>query len=658
MASRRRHAITPLAMLHIKDLTFRYGGRVLFEQATVAVPRGHRVALVGRNGTGKSTLLRLIAGELAHDGGSIRLPAGLKVGLLAQEAPGGEASLLETVLAADHERTALLAEAETATDPHRIADIHTRLADIGSHTGPARAGQILSGLGFDAATQARPCSAFSGGWRMRVALAGILFAAPDLLLLDEPTNHLDLEATLWLENYLRNYPHTVILVSHDRGLLNSLPTTTIHLDQGRLTAYAGGYDQFERTRRANLERLATLQTRQLAQRRRMEAFVERFRYKATKARQAQSRLKALERMEPIVSVIEEQTPVFDFPSPNPLPPPLMTLEEVSVGYAEGRPVLRRLNLRLDGDDRIALLGANGNGKSTLVKLLAGRLAPMSGSLRKPGKLKVGYFAQHQLEELAPELTTLAQGRRAMPTLTDEKIRAQLARFGLNQERMDTRTADLSGGEKARLLLALATREAPHVLLLDEPSNHLDVDSREALIQALNAYEGAVILISHDPHLISLTADRLWLVREGACQPFEGDLDDYRRLLLEIARDEARGESGSGRSAGGGDAAGRRRDQRRAAAEQRAVLAPLRKTIRDLESRMARLNAQRQALENQMADPDFYRQPASEVTRTQITLADLGKQIDAAEEAWFAAHETLEATTRDGDGDGAAEESGG
>jgi ATP-binding cassette subfamily F protein 3 len=624
-------------MLHINELTFRYGGRVIFDQATAVVPKGHRVALVGRNGTGKSTLLRLIAGTLTADGGSVSMPAGVRTGMLTQEAPSGDLSLLDTVLAADTERTGLIDEAETAADPHRIAEIHARLADISAHSAPARAAQILAGLGFDAEAQMRPCASFSGGWRMRVALAAQLFAEPDLLLLDEPTNHLDLEATMWLEGYLRSYPHTVVMVSHDRDILNSVPTTTIHIDQGKLVSYAGGYDQFVRTRRANIERLQAMQTRQIGERKRIQAFVDRFRYKATKARQAQSRMKALERMEPVVAVVEDGTVNFSFPSPDAQASPLITLDDVSVGYGE-RPVLRRLNLRIDMDDRIALLGANGNGKSTLVKLLAGRLAPMGGTMHRPPRLKVGYFAQHQSDELNLGLTAVQQAQAAMPLVLEEKVRAHLGRFGFPQLRAETRIADLSGGEKARLLFALMTRDAPHILMLDEPTNHLDVDSREALIEAVNEFEGTVIVISHDPHLVSLTADTLWMVGEGTCRPFDGDIDEYRRLLIE----RARGDRAERRDAGGRDTSPSRKDQRRAAAEARAQLAPLKRRAAEAELLVSRLVDDKRKLQARLADPELYSGRSDALRSLQIELGGLDKRLAAAEEAWLSTLEAYEA----------------
>jgi len=625
-------------MLHINDLTFRFGGRVLFDHATAVVSKGHRVALVGRNGTGKSTLLKLISGQLQTDDGAVTLPSGMRMGMVAQEAPAGPTTLIDAVLAADKERTALLAEAETATDPMRIGEVHNRLADIEAHSAPARAAQVLSGLGFDAESQQRPCSDFSGGWRMRVALAGVLFSRPDLLLLDEPTNHLDLEATIWLEGYLKNYPHTILLVSHDRELLNAVPTTTIHIDNGKLVTYSGNYDSFLRQRRANQERLQSMATKQDARRKHMMAYVDRFRFKASKARQAQSRLKLLEKMETITLMEDDAEVVFNFPAPDEMAPPLIALEGVTIGYGD-KPILRRVDLRIDMEDRIALLGANGNGKSTLVKLLAGRLQPMAGEMRRPSKLRVGYFAQHQSEELDLSLTPIQQTQRIMPLALEEKVRAHLGRFGFQQSKAETKIADLSGGEKARLLLALMSREVPHILMLDEPTNHLDIDSREALIEAINDFPGAVILISHDPHLIELTADRLLLVANGTVQPYDGDLDDYRRFLLDRAKAERAVAKAA--SQGDRDAGPNKKDQRRAAAESRAALAPLKRKATDAEALVNKLTEEKRKIEAKMADPALYTGPADKLTKLQIDLGVVDKKLASAEETWLDALEAYE-----------------
>ena len=511
-------------MLHVNDLSYRVGGRLLFEGATLAVPPRHRVGLVGRNGTGKTTLLNLVAGDLQPDGGTITVRRGARLGRVAQEAPSGPASLLATVLAADRERTRLLDEAESATGPDRIAEIHTRLADIDAHSAPARAASILAGLGFDEASQSRPCVEFSGGWRMRVSLAAALFAQPDLLLLDEPTNHLDLEATLWLQSFLAAWPGTMVVVSHDRTLLNTVVSEIAYLHDRKLQRYVGGYDRFERTRREQLTVQTKMQAKQQSERRRIEAFVNRFRAQATKARQAQSRIKMLARMEPIAAAMEERTIVFRFPQPESLPPPIVALDAAAVGYAADTPVLQRLNLRIDMDDRIGLLGANGNGKSTLVKLLAGHLETMAGSLHTPRDLRIGYVGQDQADNLDSDATPLTLMRRRLDKDPNSKVRAHLGGFGFEQEKAETPVAALSGGEKARFLFAMMSVDAPHLMLLDEPTNHLDVDAREALVQALNDYEGAVVLVSHDPHLVDLVCDRLWLVGGGTCDPFDGDLE--------------------------------------------------------------------------------------------------------------------------------------
>ncbi len=619
-------------MLQINGLTYRIGGRTLLDHATVSVAKGRKVGLVGRNGAGKTTLVRLITGEISPDDGEVSVLGRARVGTVAQEAPGGSESLLDTVLAADAELAALTAEAGTAADPHRIAEIHTRLADIEAHTAPARAAAILAGLGFDEAAQRRPCAEFSGGWRMRVALAGTLFARPDLLLLDEPTNHLDLEATMWLESYLASWPGTLVVISHERTLLNQVADGIVHLHGRKLTAYRGGYDAFENTRRERLAREAGLRARQLAEQRRIQAFVDRFRAKATKARQAQSRLKMLARMEPIASVMEERTATFEFPNPDPAPPPLITMDGVAVGYG-GKAVLRDLDLRIDMEDRIALLGANGNGKSTLVKLLAGRLDCLDGRMRRPRKLKAGYFAQHQADELDLKATPLALAARALPDATETKVRAHLGRFGFGVDKAETSAADLSGGEKARLLFCLMSIEAPHILLLDEPTNHLDVDAREALAHALNAYEGAVVLVSHDPHLVEIVADELWLVEDGGCRRFDGDLGDYRRHLIERTRTAKRAQNGDAPAVS-------RKDERRARARAREATADLRKQAKEAEKRLERLGRRRAEIETVLADPATYEGSTADMLELGRKLAKIDNEIAAAESAWLEAEEAL------------------
>jgi ATP-binding cassette subfamily F protein 3 len=638
-------------MLHINNLTYRIAGRPLFEGATAHVPAGSRVGLVGHNGSGKTTLLRLIQGEIESEGGSTTVRNRARIAAVSQEAPGGPQSLLDFVLAADLERTALLDEAETAHDPGRIADIHHRLADISAHSAPARAGSILSGLGFDAVAQSRPLSEYSGGWRMRVALAAVLFSEPDLLLLDEPTNHLDLEAALWLENYLKSYAFTVVIVSHDRDLLNVAVNRILHLDKGKLTLYTGGYDDFERLRRERLIIQSKMHARQQAQMRHMEAFVERFRYKATKARQAQSRLKALERMQPIAAVIEDKATEIHFPNPLRASPPLISLDNVSAGYEPGNPVLSDLNLRLDPEDRVALLGANGNGKSTLARIIAGRLKPETGARRAHRKLEVGFFAQHQLEELTPGHTPIQHLAEYMEGAPEQKVRTRLGSFGFGVEKALTPVEKLSGGEKARLLLALASFAAPHVLILDEPTNHLDVDAREALIQAINAYEGAVLLISHDRHLIETCVDHLWLVENGTVAPYEGNVEDYRRAALSArgAGRASNGERSKNNDAANGNGSANnsreaRKDARRDAAAARQAVSGLKKAVQTAEKKVEKLTLEMEQLTVLLANPDLYGDDHRELNSLMLRKGQLEKKLKSAEEGWIKAEEVYDAAS--------------
>lgn len=617
-----------MSLLVIDGVTLRMAGRTLLDEATLRVDPGRRIGLVGRNGAGKSTLLKAIMGELGVDGGEIAISSRARLAQVRQEAPSGPESLVETVLATDAERVSLLEEVESA-EGVRQAEIHERLRAIGAESAPARAAAILAGLGFDAAAQARPVADFSGGWRMRVALASALFANPDLLLLDEPTNHLDLEATLWLEGWLARFPGAALIVSHDRGLLDRAVEAIAHLDRGKLTLTPGGYDEFVRIRTEQAMQHTRMAEKIAMQRAHMQSFVDRFRSKATKARQAQSRIKALEKMPALESVVEDAPTKFDFPVPKRLSPPILTLERVSIGYGD-RPVLSNISLNLDMDDRVALLGSNGNGKSTLAKLIAGRLEPMSGTMRRAPKLGVGYFAQHQTDELVMDETPIDHMTRALPQATPSQVRGQLARFGLDADRAGNKITALSGGEKARLLLALATRDAPQLLILDEPTNHLDIDAREALVRALAAFEGAVLLITHDPHLVDLVADRLWLVADGTATAFDGAMDEYRALLVE-----------RGRPAGKADAHSRK-DDRRDRAEVRAQQAPLRRQAKDAETLLAKLATEKARIEAKLADPAMYAAgKAAEVTAANVRLAAIGRETEAAEMIWLEASEALE-----------------
>ncbi len=606
-------------MLTITDLTYRIGGRVLLEGASAAIPVGHKVGLVGRNGTGKSTLLKLILNELPSESGGASVPRNARIGTVAQEAPGGSETLLEVVMAGDKERTSLLAEAETATDPHRISDIQIRLADIDAHSAESRAAVILAGLGFSEETMNGPCSALSGGWRMRVALAAALFGAPDVLLLDEPTNYLDLEGSIWLQSYIRAYPHTILLVSHDRDLLNISVDAILHLDQMKLTLYQGNYDNFERQRREKQALNVKMKKKQDDQRAHMQAFVDRFKAKASKARQAQSRMKALAKLEPIADMIEDRVAPFNFPNPEkPLAPPAVSWEKCAVGYGGAAPVLKNISLRLDPDDRIALLGSNGNGKSTFAKLLCGKLKPMLGEMKHPGKLTIGYFAQHQLDELSEDRTPFEYISELMPDVPVSKRRAKLGALGFGVQLADSKCSVLSGGEKARMLFMLATYHAPHILVMDEPTNHLDIDSREALIMAINDYEGAVVLISHDRHIIETSVDRLWLVKDGTVSVFDGDMDDYTDLVL-----------------------GRKPATKRVEAPKVAKISPqnARKKSAELIAKIDGLRGKLGVLDDALADHTIYKESPKKAADFAKLRSKFANELDAVETEWLELQET-------------------
>ncbi|MBC9876195.1 ABC-F family ATP-binding cassette domain-containing protein [Bradyrhizobium sp. INPA01-394B] len=619
-------------MLTITDLSVRLAGRLLIDSSSVQITPGSRVGMVGRNGTGKSTLFKVIRGELAAEHGSVTLPPRWRVGSLAQEAPNGPESLISVVLKADLERDALLHEAESATDPHRIAEIQTRLVDIDAHSAPARAAAILSGLGFSAADQLRPCAEFSGGWRMRVALAATLFAAPDLLLLDEPTNYLDLEGTLWLEDHLAHYPRTVIVISHDRDLLESSVDQILHLERGKLTLYKGTYSSFEEQRAARELLDAKAVKRQEAERARLQAFVDRFKAKASKARQAQSRVKMLERLKPITALVTEDVREITFPAPEKLlSPPIIAVDNASVGYDPATPVLTRVTLRIDNDDRIALLGANGNGKSTLVKLLAGRLAPFSGKVTRADKLSIAYFAQHQLDELNEDASAYDHVRKLMGDAPEAKVRARAGAIGFSGKAADTKAGKLSGGEKARLLLGLATFFGPNMIILDEPTNHLDIDSRAALAEAINEFPGAIIMVSHDRYLIEACADRLWIVADRTVTNYDGDLDEYRRMVL------------SSRNA---DAAPRERSAQvekpqRPKSDNRGSL---KKRIADAEAEIARVSDIIAKIDTALALPDIFTRDPKQAAQLSKARANAADALARAEEQWLEASAQFDEAT--------------
>jgi ATP-binding cassette, subfamily F, member 3 len=621
-------------MLNLSGITVRLGGRTILDRATAALPSKSRVGLIGRNGAGKSTLMKVMIGELDPDEGSIEMPRKTRIGYIAQEAPHGNSTPFETVLAADTERADLLVESETCVDPDRVGEIHERLIAIDAYTAPARAARILVGLGFDEDMQGQPLDSFSGGWKMRVALAALLFSEPDLLLLDEPSNHLDLEATLWLENFLKAYPAMIIVISHERDLLNTVVDHILHLENGETTLYTGGYDSFERQRAERAAQLAAAKAAQDAQRAKLQDYIARNSARASTAKQAQSRAKALARMQPVLAMVEDPSLSFDFPSPDELKPPLVTLDLASVGYTAGAPILERLNLRLDPDDRIALLGRNGNGKTTLARLLAAQLAPMEGTIATSNKMRVGYFTQYQVEELDGGDTPLEHMTRMMKGASPGAVRGQLGRFGFSGAKATTQVGKLSGGERARLALALITREAPHMLILDEPTNHLDVDAREALVQALNAYEGAVVLVSHDRHMVELTADRLVLVDGGTATDYAGSLEDYTDFIL-----------GKNQPKGGDQPRGNKKEDRKAAAQARERQQQLAKAVRDAEGDMAQLDVVRSAIDRAMFDPSTAAPDYAALTMSELSQrrGRIAAALEAAEAKWVEASEALEAS---------------
>ncbi len=614
-------------MLNLNGITVRLGGRTILDGASAALPPGSRVGLIGRNGAGKSTLVRVVAGMLEPDDGVAEMPRGSRLGYIAQEAPAGDATPFDTVLAADTERAALLIESEGCEDMDRLGDIHERLLAIDAWAAPARAARILVGLGFDEEMQQRPLDSFSGGWKMRVALAALLFSQPDVLLLDEPSNHLDLEAVLWLEDFLKGYRATILLVSHERDFLNNVVDHILHLQNGKLTLYPGGYDAFERQRAERLAQQEAARANQAAQREKLQEYIAKNSARASTAKQAQSRQKMLAKMQPIAEAANDPTLSFGFPDPTELRPPLITLDMATVGYAD-KPILKKLNLRLDPDDRIALLGRNGNGKTTLARLLAAQLAPMEGGMSSSGKMKVGYFTQYQVEELDTDDTPLEHMARTMRGATPSAVRAQLGRFGFSGDKATTKVGKLSGGERARLALALITRDAPHLLILDEPTNHLDVDAREALVQALNAYSGAVVVVSHDRHMLEMTADRLVLVDRGEAHEFTGSLDDYIAYVLA-------GDSGNPNEP--------KKKKGKATPDRREADKALRKTIRDIEAETARLTTDRNAIDLAMAEPARAAPPLARLTMTELLKrrADVQARLDDAESRWLEASEGLE-----------------
>ncbi len=614
-------------MLSISNLSYKIGARTLIQDSSVNIMDDWKVGVVGLNGTGKSTLFKLIAGELHPDSGTVSMNARQRLGWVRQDMPETDAALIDVVLAANEEMAALWHAAETESDPNKLADIYHRLEDMDAYAAPAKAATLLTGLGFREEQTREPFSSFSGGWRMRVALAAALFVEPEILLLDEPTNHLDLEAIMWLETYLAAYPHMVLVISHDRELLNKCVTHVVHLENQKLTLYTGNYDAFERERAARLGLQQKMHEKQQAERAHMQKFVDRFKAKASKARQAQSRMKALEKMDLVDAVIASRAVRFVFPPPEgKMGAPMISIDRADIGYTEGQPILRKVHQNIDPDDRIALLGANGNGKSTLIKLIAGKLSPMKGEMNAASKLRIGYFSQHQTDELDVDATPyqemLVLMRNKNPDTKDHVIRAKLAAFGFSRDLMDNKISTLSGGEKARLLFAFMSFDGPHLLILDEPTNHLDIDAREALVQALNAYEGAIIIVSHDPTMVERVADRLWLVKDGAVEGFDGDLEDYRKFTIQAKRDERREDKSKDKKA------------KASLADQSTKPKFSKKDMEKLEKEIARMTQEKARLETQMAAPGFCQDVAG-AAAMQTSYSRLTAELEAQEARWLA-----------------------
>ncbi len=623
-------------MLTVSDLTYKIGARTILDECNVTIMDNWKVGVIGLNGAGKSTLFKLISGDYTADGGTVSMSAKQRMGMVRQDIPEVETSLLDLVLEANEEMAALWKATETEEDPNKIAEIYQRLTDMDAYSAPAKASRLLTGLGFKEEQLSEPFSSFSGGWRMRVALAAALFVEPEILLLDEPTNHLDLEAIMWLESYLVNYPHTLLIISHDREVLNKCIDHVIHVDRQKLTMYTGNYDTFERERAEALGLQQKMFEKQQAERAHMQKFVDRFKAQASKASQAQSRVKALERMDIVDAVIASRAVHFKFPNPKIIPSPMISIDKADIGYTAGNPILKNVHESIGNDDRIALLGANGNGKSTLMKLIADKLEVMGGEVFRSPKLRIGYFSQHQTEELdvssTPYQEMITLMRKTIPDVKEPTVRAKLGAFGFSRDLADNRISSLSGGEKARLLFAFMSFDAPHLLLLDEPTNHLDIDAREALVQALNNYEGAIVIVSHDPNMVERVADRLWVVKDGACQHFDGDLEDYRNFTIQSRREERK----EGKKDKKNKKKGKNKDKGRDADNISAAAALNPQAITKLEKEIAKLEADKTKLETQMAADGFYNKPLTETKAVQDKHARVSNDLESAEAQWLEA----------------------
>ncbi|MGX5864406.1 ABC transporter ATP-binding protein [Enterobacter cloacae] len=629
-------------MIVFSSLQIRRGVRVLLDNATATINPGQKVGLVGKNGCGKSTLLALLKNEISADGGNFTYPGNWQLAWVNQETPALSEPALDYVIDGDREYRKLEAELNAANernDGHAIATVHGKLDAIDAWTIRSRASSLLHGLGFSNEQLERPVSDFSGGWRMRLNLAQALICRSDLLLLDEPTNHLDLDAVIWLEKWLKSYQGTLILISHDRDFLDPVVDKIIHIEQQNMFEYTGNYISFERQRATRLAQQQAMYESQQQRVAHLQSFVDRFKAKASKAKQAQSRIKMLERMEMIAPAHVDNPFHFSFREPESLPNPLLKMEKVSAGYGD-RIILDTIKLNLVPGSRIGLLGRNGAGKSTLIKLLAGELNPVSGEIGLAKGIKLGYFAQHQLEFLRADESPIQHLARLAPQEMEQKLRDYLGGFGFQGDKVTENTERFSGGEKARLVLALIVWQRPNLLLLDEPTNHLDLDMRQALTEALIEFEGALVVVSHDRHLIRSTTDDLYLVHDGKVEPFDGDLEDYQQWLTDVQKQENQPEESAKENANSAQA---RKDQKRREAELRTQTQPLRKEIARLEKEMEKLNATLAAVEEKLGDSELYDQSRkAELTDCLQTQAKTKSSLEECEMAWLDAQEQLEA----------------
>lgn len=637
-------------MIVLSSLQIRRGVQVLLDKASATINPGQKVGLIGKNGSGKSTLLSLLKGEIHADEGSVNFPSGWSLAWVNQETPALDIPAIDYVIDGDREYRHLekeLALANQQNDGHAIATLHGKLDAIQAWTVNSRAATLLDGLGFSQQQLQQPVRSFSGGWRMRLNLAQALLCRSDLLLLDEPTNHLDLDAVIWLEKWLKSYTGTLILISHDRDFLDPIVDKIIHIEHQQLFEYTGNYSSFERQRAAKLAQQQALYQHQQERVAHLQHYIDRFKAKATKARQAQSRIKMLERMELIAPAHVDNPFRFSFRQPESLPNPLLRMEKVSAGYGN-KTILESIKLNLVPGSRIGLLGRNGAGKSTLIKLLAGEIQPQTGDIGLAKGVKLGYFAQHQLETLRSDESPLQHFVRMAPQETEQSLRDYLGGFGFRGDKVNEVTERFSGGEKARLVLALIVWQRPNLLLLDEPTNHLDLDMRQALTEALIDFEGALVVVSHDRHLLRSTTDDLYLVHDRKVEPFDGDLDDYQQWLTNLQKQlSSPADDATDEPAGNNNSAQNRKDQKRREAEFRTLTQPIRKAISQNEQQIDKLNAQLSDIEEKLSDSGLYdNSRKAELTELLQKQVNIKSQLEETEISWLEANEKLEAMTKE------------